>query len=568
MRSTSSSPVKPSTATARRIWIRQRNAEDNAWAATANLLVLMGVTVPRAVVRRTVSAHHAYPGLLAIIDALEQWGVRCEAAKGELNDLPSVTYPLIVQIEERGRPRFVVLWEIDTEARRISWLDPDSGWHDDSWDEFGRQWTGITLLAEPPAQQPSVIGDQSPTRDALARALPVSLPILGIAYTMYAAAVHRITWFAASMLVLYALGLAMSVLSVLHGLGEGLKRLCPAGKTINCRGVLESPASKLFGWLPVADLGVVYFSTGLLLSALTQGGLIDFASDVRWILGVAAWAAVPYAIFAIGYQAFRVKQWCWMCLVVQSTVIAMALSYGWPAAMTGPGHRLFTSGGDVSAVALAAAGFVTAAVWLTLRPLILARMANPALVAMNEKLENDPIVVESALTVAPLAPPYEGSDDIAVGDAGAPFQLVVVFLPQCGHCEAAYKQIVATLLPAGRDLLLCLRLMVGGQEASTRTAVVQVLEHLGAGRTAQALESFNDLLVGHTNSASPGPDAAHAAAGRLLDAQYEWVKSAGVESTPTFFLQGRRLPSHVTVKSIGAYLRKARRDLPAAVPAS
>ena len=572
MRSIPSSPVKPSVAAARRIWIRQHDDADNAWVAAANLLALMGVAVPPTVVKETISTHHEYPGLVAVMDGLEELGVKSEAAQGVADDLPSISYPALVQVNTGGRPRFAVLWAVDAEARRVTWLEPERGWHDDSWIEFGRLWTGVTLLAETPAAQPSLRVEGSPWRGALARALPIALPIIGIAYFVYAAAVHRITWFAATMAFLYAVGLTMSVLSVLHGLGSGLKRLCPAGRTLNCRGVLESPASRLFGWLPMADLGVVYFSTGLLLTTMAGGALVDHASDIAFISALMAWAAVPYALFAIGYQAVRLKQWCWMCLVVQSTVLVMAAGYIWPGRSIGSAELSVVGTGSVdlvSAVVLAGLAVVLAsAAWLTLRPLIAARMANPGLVVQNERLQSDPAVVERALAIAQLAPPYLAPYDLQVGDPQAPFELVVVSNPLCRSCSTMHREIVRMLLPRAAHLRISFRFMVSELDDSARAAALPVLECLMAGQTDRAVEALHAIFEGGNRTTPPSSAVAKTEAATLLQAQYDWTIAAGVEGTPTLFLQGKRLPDRVTVRSILGYLRRARRDLPSALPAS
>ena len=572
MRSIPSSPVKPSAAAARRIWIRQHDDADNAWVAAANLLALMGVAVPPAVVKETIATHHEYPGLDAVMDGLEDFGVKSEAAQGEADDLPSIAYPALVQVNAGGPPRFAVLWSVDAEARRVTWLEPESGWHNDSWIAFGKQWTGVTLLAEAPVVQPTLSVEGSPWRGAFARALPIALPIVGFAYVVYAAAVHRITWFTVAMALLYALGLTMSVLSVLHGLGSGLKRLCPAGRTLNCRGVLESPASKLFGWLPMADLGVVYFLTGLVLTTMSGGALIDHASDIAFISALMALAAVPYALFAIGYQAFRLKQWCWMCLVVQSTVLVMAVSYLWPGRSIGSSELSVAGTGRIDVVsAVVAAGlavFVASAAWLTLRPLIAARMANPGLVVQNERLQGDPAVVERELAIAPLAPPYLAPYDLQVGDPQAPFELVVVSNPLCRYCVTTHREIVQMLLPRTAHLRISFRFMVSELEDSARAAALPVLEYLMAGQTDRAVEALHAAFAESNRSTSAASGVTKPEAAALLQAQYEWTIAAGVEGTPTLFLQGRRLPDRVTVRSVLGYLRKARRDLLTAVPAS
>src|SRR5204862_7152105 len=102
-------------------------------------------------------------------------------------------------------------------------------------------------------------------------------------------------------------------------------RVCRPTARISCMDVLSSPAAKLFGWIPLSDIGLVYFAgsiTALATSALSNDGALR-------VLAAFNLAALPYMIFSIYYQAFRLRRWCVLCVAVQIVLwLELLLLYG------------------------------------------------------------------------------------------------------------------------------------------------------------------------------------------------------------------------------------------------
>lgn len=116
--------------------------------------------------------------------------------------------------------------------------------------------------------------------------------------------------------ILKLIGFAASFLLILGELGHPLfDTICPKWEKINCQAVMESPASKLFGLIPMADIGGVYFSGGIILICFSLVNP-NFFNQV-YMLGVLNLLTLPYTIFSILYQALAVKFYCFLCLIVQ-----------------------------------------------------------------------------------------------------------------------------------------------------------------------------------------------------------------------------------------------------------
>jgi uncharacterized membrane protein len=120
------------------------------------------------------------------------------------------------------------------------------------------------------------------------------------------------------LLMLKIVGLGTSFFLVLGEMGHPIfKKVCIKGEKIDCYAVMESPAAKLLGVIPMADLGVLYFSGGIVVIAFSVNNPLFFKQI--FLLAVLNLMTLPYTLFSVGYQAIVIKKWCQLCLIVQFT---------------------------------------------------------------------------------------------------------------------------------------------------------------------------------------------------------------------------------------------------------
>jgi uncharacterized membrane protein len=118
------------------------------------------------------------------------------------------------------------------------------------------------------------------------------------------------------LLMLKVIGFIASFVLILGQLGHPLfDRFCLKGEKLNCHAVLESPAGKLLGLIPMADLGAVYFFGGVILICFSVFDIFFFHRI--YLLAALNLLTLPYTIFSVLYQALVVKRWCYLCLIVQ-----------------------------------------------------------------------------------------------------------------------------------------------------------------------------------------------------------------------------------------------------------
>jgi len=124
---------------------------------------------------------------------------------------------------------------------------------------------------------------------------------------------------AITILIFKIAGLGPCVILVLGELGHPLfDRICPGDDEedkLNCSAVMKSPAARLFGLIPMADIGAVYFSGGIILICFSSVHPHFFHSI--FLLALLNLLTLPYTIFSVVYQAAVVKRWCAFCLIIQ-----------------------------------------------------------------------------------------------------------------------------------------------------------------------------------------------------------------------------------------------------------
>ena len=128
-------------------------------------------------------------------------------------------------------------------------------------------------------------------------------------------------WAAPVTLPLALAGLGVSTYLTYVHYAEPRALSCPDTGVINCTKVTTSPESVLFGFLPVALAGAVYFlAMTALVTPPAWRARVRVMSPVRLVGGVAGVGMVSYLVYV---EAVVVNALCLWCTVVH--VIAFAL---------------------------------------------------------------------------------------------------------------------------------------------------------------------------------------------------------------------------------------------------
>ena len=344
---------------------------------------------------------------------------------------------------------------------------------------------------------------------------------------------------------------------------------CDVNQTLSCTSAYASAYGSVAG-IPVAVVGVVFFTFVLLVLALTRGSPASRAHGSAYVLVMSAAALVPIAY--LGYASFVVLQTvCLLCVATYVAVVGLFVSAvtatrismnALPERLAADVRRLFrTPAAVLSLVAfLAAAGTL---VW--------SFPAETLSAASDQAQAATQPTGTAGLTPAQLQELEKFMNaqqrvPVMVASEGAAVVLVKFndyMCPPCGQTFAEYKPVLARyakeypgkLKFVTRDFPLdpeCNRFVPTGSHMASCEAAVAVRLAREKGR-AEAMENW---LFANQPSLTPTSvkeaarmmggvtdfDDRYAGTLQLVKGDIEQGEQLKVQGTPTFFMNGIRLP--------------------------
>ncbi|HLP48132.1 MAG TPA: vitamin K epoxide reductase family protein, partial [Candidatus Kapabacteria bacterium] len=289
--------------------------DDDIAFTVSKLLEICGIPHTTDFIRDTLLTHPDYPSLLSLSESLLEWGIESNAVKGTIRDLSEADYPSIAYLKNN---RYVVLESI--KDSKVTVIFPVKGRLILTMDDFNKAWSGIILRVSPSEH----VGEKDfrlHRRNHLLKKVQQFLAFPGFFLFGLAAFIYK-TLNSNALTILIPLGISKLIgLSVCVALFAGhtgrsriFESICPRGKMSNCHRVMDSPAARILG-IPMADLGILYFSGGFLVLFLSL--LSGQLQSSLFTLGVLSVMLLPYTFFSIAYQAFVIHSWCRLCLMVQ-----------------------------------------------------------------------------------------------------------------------------------------------------------------------------------------------------------------------------------------------------------
>ena len=280
-------------------------------------------------------------------------------------------------------------------------------------------------------------------------------------------------------LVLSAAGLFLCIL--LHrqwtGDGNAVEKVCSHFKTSSC-----SSAHDTFffnRWFDLSEVGASYFLAIILIVLVSPLK----AWSVAWMI----LPALPASLWNLGYQFFKQKHWCPLCVGVQILFWVAALAFLLCGAYSLTTFNFF----DVAS-ALLLWGTLLVAVLKAVTPVVRNRHAAEAAKAALSSMKGSKDVEEALL-----------------GEFGGGVRNITVAVsPTCPYCKSALETIETVLLPTGRFTL----------EKKYKSI------HKGD-------EARIEELIGREER----------------DRQQQWCDENDVNATPTVFVNGKRLSSFYSV---------------------
>ena len=489
-------------------------------------LRIQQMPVAESHLRLRLESHPDYPSLIAVQDTLEELGINSYACSGTKEELKKENKPFLAHFNTGGGD-VQFFKDINTAEQKIK--------------DFDKLWSGNVMFAEPTEKYGNADHDKLHKKEKLNSNFGIA------AITLFAGALLGVAITAGSvpavlLIISNCIGLYFSWLIAQKefGISNSISdKICSMAKHSRCESVLFSKGAKLFNWLTWGDVGIVYFTSSLLylLISLLTNQLINL--NLYYLLSL---AGIVFPLYSLYYQWKVVKQWCMLCIGVLAVLgINAIISF---TEITNAGFSLNSFSETAKAIIiLATISILILTVWQLIKSLYQKSLSSLSNEIKATGLKRKPEIFNALLqqqTINPINLP-EADEAIRFGNPAAPFQIVIACNPYCGPCAKAHQAIENVFSKYPQKINVAVRFVIYDNNINDKkaSAVIKILKAT-AQKPHQAIKDWYMLRDIEKFGALYGENGINVE-GFLLR-NVTWSKSQKIRSTPSFFLNGKKIP--------------------------
>ncbi|MBE0674322.1 MAG: thioredoxin domain-containing protein [Bacteroidales bacterium] len=407
-------------------------SEDNLISVVYRALSYYKVRITYGSVRRYLKPHHDYPSLKSVCDLFKYINVTYYPLRVDAEELLNIDRPFISHLKQ-GSGRIILVYEVSKDS--ILYTDSGKNKKQIETSRFFEDWSGVAVLLEPCERAGEKEYRDKRNHEHLLGAL-VPLLIIITFLTCITGFFDQYNYVGQLRLDFFVLiftksvGFLLSILLLLQELKIDIgltDKLCHLSTHVDCDAVTRSNASKVFGTISWADIGITYFLGGLALLCLLP---FKETESVYAILSV---AALPYPVFSVLYQWLKVKKWCPFCLLVQMVIVVEFVFLF---------RRISFSTLVINTVLTPLAIFGTVFIVITLiKTLFLTLQQEEANFIGMMKLKRDPVIFFSRLQKMPVIDVPLNQYSLVLGDLNRNVTITIFLSFYCTFCAKSFKSV-------------------------------------------------------------------------------------------------------------------------------
>ncbi|MFT4071711.1 MAG: thioredoxin domain-containing protein [Dysgonamonadaceae bacterium] len=528
--------------------------------ALITFLKLLNIKVNNSTVANELQSHPDFPSILSISDSLTKWNIPNGVGKVDIANINQLPIPFIAYTKYDVETLCIVN---KISATYVHYYLPETGkFITDDRANFLKKWTGIYLIAE----KTNISGEKEYQKIKRNFWIKQIIPFILLSLLLFFQLRTLVSHFPFStgvldnwgILVQWSIllfGATVSCLLLWHEVDSAnpiLHKFCTGLPKGNCDAVLNSKQSVVFNWLSWSEAGFFYFAGGLLALSF-----VSPLSDVVAIVSFMNILALPYTVFSIYYQARIVKQWCMLCLLVQALLILGATN----AVLEGYTIPFFQIS-PISYVLTFVYYLVPVFSWYTLKPYLfhLQEARNIKREYLRSKFNTD--VFETLLKKQKKLVTRVEDIGIDLGNPYATVQLVKVCNPYCEPCSRAHPKIEQLLKelpnlkvkiifttpnnPTHYAFKATTHLLAATLQKDNDEERKNVLDSWYMAEIKDYL-AFSQKYPIHTSLKSYTGE---------IEKMFKWCKENGIIATPTFFINGYKLPDTYNIEDLSYFLKE------------
>ena len=500
--------------------------------------------------KQEITSHADYPALTAVVDFLDAGNMGYQAVQADASYIHKFNYPLLAHIKQPGNEYLHII------ENTKSW---------DAQKETTQFWSGVTIYPEKNTAWKNE--ENTAAINETKKQQTIFAAWCGIGILLFALSVYFRPEIGYNLFgLLSLLGVFVGAVAFATELGiqsDAVKQVCGAVSKGGCETVLKSKLAKGIAGFTPSDAAVVYFATQFALY-ITSAYFTSIAS----ILPYLALAGIAVAAVSIYTQAVVIKQWCALCLGIAAVLILQASVAAF----------IIGTISSTSILLFAAAAIFFTAILLPIKTLLKNNIAAKPKLAELKKWQSDTNIFLAQLEKEQTVDTTIWENDLVLGDANAPILITVACNPYCGPCAKAHKQLDDMLEKYKGKIKVQLRLLFRIEDASNSLtiAVKAILEQAATIKDNNQLQTMltdwfelmnlekwqqkwntkNEIksktLLPEQNYSIIIPPLASGggAVNDMLGLHSAWIKDSGITATPTFFINGKKLPGRYNLTAL------------------
>lgn len=514
-----------------------------------NILDTYQVKFSKLNLKSIIDNHVDNPSLLTIKDVLFQYGIESVAIrKGNYNYVDFET-PFICSIQKEDWPSASFTVVSDVNDMNITYLHPENNkFVTIPLVEFEKVDKGVVLLTDDSHKKDEVnlkTNLVNERNQKIVKNIPIYLACVVFVNALINIILNyqaNISWINIIYTKTSFAGLLISTLLLWYEIDAYnpiVREVCSGqSKKLNCDAILNSSQSTFLG-VSWSTWGFSYMVTLFTLQ-------VFFASDIIYtqISLLSALIVSPYIVFSMYYQAKVAKQWCPLCLVIQSILFINLIA----ALFFVNNNGLLVSIGysyNYLLVLTLFMGFVLTV--FTLLPIIKNARKNKDTEKKWQKLRYNPEIFQALINKSEKIGYPTDNLGIVVGNPNAKNEIIKVCNPYCGPCANAHPEL-EQIIKRNKDVKIRIIFTASGEENDMKTAPVQHLlaiqEKYGLEQVSQALDDWY-LAENKDYEAFAQKYQMNGELKQQKDkivAMKNWCNTMKIRATPTIYVNGAELP--------------------------
>ena len=294
---------------------------ENIPSVTYRLVRYFGIKITHDSVREFIKSDPDFPSLKSICNLFDNYGIINYALRIDEKDLIEIDRPFLAHINNKGW-KMILVYSLN--KGRVLFADSLAGKKIMEVKEFIKLWDGVIIITESGSKTDQTDFSMKRADEVISKEL-VYFALILIFITILSGLLfnrpdlnEKFRLLSISIIFTHILGLVFSILLFRNELNiksSFTEKLCHITSNTDCEAVTNSSVSKIVGSVTWAEIGIVYFSGGLIILSVINR--IEAISLIK-VLSI---CSIPYPVFSVLYQWLKIKKWCPLCLLVQSVLI-------------------------------------------------------------------------------------------------------------------------------------------------------------------------------------------------------------------------------------------------------